>query len=289
VAKEVFKYNVSTKQLERKGVTDNLICLIPTVESDDQFLAVGVDTLYCYTWSTGELVSLHKSDFGGKSCYMGAAIDSRGRLWLGTMDPNFGNNAALYLLQPNGELVKKADNKCEVTDIVWSPDETKMYTSDSGNTIVYVYDFDVNTGEVSNEREFVSFLKRPEYAVPPDFEVSRASNLENFEKVTELIGDIEMPTGLLMTKNGSLWVCCYHVDRIVKLNAETTDIEDEIKLPYAVRTPILMIAGDDDKEMYFQSVSAFLTQEMKRRYLETGKTFVIRKVDNSKFDVISSP
>ena len=42
--------------------------------------------------------------------------------------------------------------------IAFSPDDTRMYFADSRDETVWVYDFDIATGSISNRREFFSTL-----------------------------------------------------------------------------------------------------------------------------------
>ena len=45
--------------------------------------------------------------------------------------------------------------------IAFDPEDTRMYFSDTLGQMVYVFDFDIETGEISNRREFFSTKNRP--------------------------------------------------------------------------------------------------------------------------------
>ena len=83
--------------------------------------------------------------------------DRGGRYWSGTMDTTFTN--------PIGKLVRlDTDLSCTVMDegfyvtngIAWSPDNKTMYYSDSRGRMVYAYEFDIDSGDIANRREFIS-------------------------------------------------------------------------------------------------------------------------------------
>lgn len=84
--------------------------------------------------------------------------DCHGRFWAGTMD--FGcakPTGSLYRLSPDGS-VTAMDTGYPVTNgPAWSSDYRTLYHNDSVNGRVYAFDFDPESGEVSNKRLFLQF------------------------------------------------------------------------------------------------------------------------------------
>lgn len=83
-------------------------------------------------------------------------VDRRGRFFAGSMDTmEEGPNGALYRMDPDFS-VHKVD-----TDIIvsngpcFSPDDKTFYFADSWSGVIWAYDFDVETGALSNRRDFV--------------------------------------------------------------------------------------------------------------------------------------
>ncbi|WP_312329066.1 SMP-30/gluconolactonase/LRE family protein [Stenotrophomonas sp.] len=84
--------------------------------------------------------------------------DALGRLWAGTLaidaTPERG---ALYRLDTDGVLDEIEGGFHICNGLGWSPDNTRFYLADSGRRTVYMYDYALDTGRVSNKRVFATF------------------------------------------------------------------------------------------------------------------------------------
>lgn len=84
--------------------------------------------------------------------------DALGRLWAGTLaidaTPERG---ALYRLDTDGVLDEIEGGFHICNGLGWSPDNTRFYLADSGRRTVYVYDYALESGRVSNKRVFATF------------------------------------------------------------------------------------------------------------------------------------
>ena len=86
--------------------------------------------------------------------------DRRGRFWGGTMD--FACRAptgALYRYDPDGRCVRHALNFAVTNGPTWSRDERTMYVNDTVNGRVHAFDFDADSGALSNPREWLRFAR----------------------------------------------------------------------------------------------------------------------------------
>jgi sugar lactone lactonase YvrE len=83
--------------------------------------------------------------------------DRAGRYWAGTVSLHAGTGiGSLYRLDKYGH-VKQMDTGFGVSNgIGWSPDNKLMYLTDSKLRRIYVYDFDLSTGEIENRRILVT-------------------------------------------------------------------------------------------------------------------------------------
>ena len=92
------------------------------------------------------------------------ACDTQGRMWIGTMHENIGPlgedlpipapTGALYKVEGDGTSTLMFDRVGVSNGPCWSPDERIFYFSDSMAQIIWAFDFDVRTGEISNKRIF---------------------------------------------------------------------------------------------------------------------------------------
>ena len=95
------------------------------------------------------------------------ASDIKGRFWFGTMQKNLdeeGNDipitkhsGSLYRLDIDLTLDKIESNLGIPNTFIWNPDNTKFYFTDSMEEIIYSYDFDEESGEITNKTKFATF------------------------------------------------------------------------------------------------------------------------------------
>jgi sugar lactone lactonase YvrE len=84
-------------------------------------------------------------------------VDKRGRFVAGTMDTmEDGPNGALYRLDPDLSLHKLDDKIIVSNGPCWSPEGSIFYFADSWSGEIWAYDYDLDTGDVSNRRTFTT-------------------------------------------------------------------------------------------------------------------------------------
>ena len=82
-------------------------------------------------------------------------VDRRGRFVAGSMDTmEDGPNGALYRLDPDLSLHKLDDGIIVSNGPCWSPDGRIFYFADTWTGEIWAYDYDLETGGVSNRRTF---------------------------------------------------------------------------------------------------------------------------------------
>ena len=112
--------------------------------------------------------------------------DPRGRLWAGTLHRDREpRQAALYRLDPGGELTTVLPERTISNGIGWSPGGTTMYYIDSTTQRVVEFDYDLDTGELGEQRMFA--------------EIDPTDGL---------------PDGLTVDADGGVWVCLFGGGRI---------------------------------------------------------------------------
>ncbi|KZF26206.1 hypothetical protein L228DRAFT_235308 [Xylona heveae TC161] len=86
------------------------------------------------------------------------AVDSRGRYWAGQMnDPKVKkptDEGVLFRLDPDLTLHRMIKKVSIPNGIGWSADDKTMYFTDSPSGNIYAYDFDAESGSISNRRVF---------------------------------------------------------------------------------------------------------------------------------------
>jgi sugar lactone lactonase YvrE len=84
--------------------------------------------------------------------------DRKGRFWTGTIDRRLKDPVgSLYRIDPDLS-IRRMDTGITLSNgIAWSPDNKTMYYNDSRPGVIRAYDFDLETGSISNKRIFADF------------------------------------------------------------------------------------------------------------------------------------
>lgn len=80
--------------------------------------------------------------------------DPSGRVFCGTM-PDSDGSARLYRLDTDGTLTKVLDGIGLSNGLGFTPDRTQMYYTDSYARKIYLFDYDPETGDITDQRVFV--------------------------------------------------------------------------------------------------------------------------------------
>lgn len=161
-------------------------------------------------------VSLTTNRFNDGKC------DPAGRFWAGTMHLGLKRtpSGSLYMLTPDLKCEKKFSDVTVSNGIVWTKDGHTMYYIDTPRRNVLAFDFDVNTGALSNER--IAF-KTDAYSGSPD--------------------------GMAIDADDCLWVAFCHGSAVRCFEPRTGRREAEILLPCREVTACAF-GGPDMKDLY---------------------------------------
>ena len=163
---KLFKLNLSSNKKEIFQLPE--IVTASSVKSDDELILASNNGLNLFTVSSKkydriidieEQLTSTRSNDGGS--------DAHGRFWLGTMQNNFDKDGNDIPIKKNvGKLYKVEVNK-KVTVVeedlgipntfVWSPNNTKFYFTDTLNGKILSYNFELESGELSNKKDFAKF------------------------------------------------------------------------------------------------------------------------------------
>ena len=106
-------------------------------------------------WSEGELRPLRGETPGEQDSRFNDVIaDPRGRVYCGTM-PTSTRGGRLYRLDPDGSLTRLLDDIGIPNGMGFTPDHQQMYLTDSLAGRISLFDYDEESGEISNQRLFI--------------------------------------------------------------------------------------------------------------------------------------
>ena len=157
-----------------------------------------------------------------------ARVDPRGSLWMGSMRNNVnsdgsagaagGQDGALFRLDPDGKVKVWRQNIGISNTLAWSPDQRRFYFGDTLANTIWVYDYDLATGAIANERSFLQGFARG------------------------------LPDGSTVDAEGYLWNCRFFGGCIVRVAPDGT-IDHVIEMPVKNITTCTF-GGPDRKTLY---------------------------------------
>lgn len=150
---------------EHKVWTSPLLLTAIARKASGGFIVGGEDGVYSFDPETGLTMPFSAPDLGFPQNRMNdGACDAQGRLWIGSMMQNIGprgedlpitaDTGKLFRVTPDGTVSTMERNIGVSNGPCWSPDGTVFYFSDTKNHLIYAYDFDAESGDITRRRIF---------------------------------------------------------------------------------------------------------------------------------------
>ena len=157
-----------------------------------------------------------------------AKCDPLGRLVFGTMSLSRRKGAAaLYILDPLAGLTRLAAGVSLSNGLGWDVAAERFYHVDSDAQAIYVYDYDLSVGDVSDRRVFASIA-------PED----------------------GLPDGMAVDAGGGIWLALFG-GGVVRRYAPNGEISAVVELPVLCPTSVAF-GGDDLRTLYVTSARNLL-------------------------------
>ncbi|MFN8444830.1 MAG: SMP-30/gluconolactonase/LRE family protein [Caldilineaceae bacterium] len=170
--------------------------------------------------------------------------DPAGRFWAGTMAyTNQTTQGSLYRLDTDLSVHKMLGDIAISNGIVWSLDNKTMYYIDTYAYNVRAYDYDLATGNISNERVVVEIAK-------------------------EMGG----PDGMAIDAEGMLWVAHFGGSTVRRWDPNSGKELDRIDLPVTQITSCAF-GGDDLSILYITSAATGLDEQALAKQPLAGSLF----------------
>ena len=178
--------------------------------------------------------------------YNDGKCDRMGRLWIGSLDmATAANRGNLFRVDADGSWKKMDTGFTVANGLGWSPDNKLMYFTDSMRRTIYVYDFDLHAGEISNRRALIT-----------------------------LDASDGTPDGLTVDQDGCLWVAIWDAWRVSRFSA---DGEEMLRIKMPVPRPTSCCFGGENLDtLYVTSASVRLNVEALAAAPQSGSLFAIR-------------
>lgn len=220
--------------------------VVPT--TNGKSLVALQDGIYLFDKITNEttLFSSIESDIPTNR-FNDGKCDPAGSLWAGTMRMDESKPAAkLYSIESNGSFKERLDNITISNGIVWSKDTKTMYYIDTPTKKIRAFDYDVQTGNISNERVAVH--------------------------VAEELG---FPDGMAIDENDNLWVGMWNGNAVVQFDPKTGKVLQKIEVP-AHNVTSCAFGGNDLSTLYITTARVDMTKEELKLYPNAGSIFSVK-------------
>lgn len=233
----LYRYSPEDKQLQQWATPERLGCFALVANSDQLICGFASGFAY-YSPITGAVDWLGKieQDNPGTRLNDGRA-DRQGRFWAGSMVETGDQGAgALYCLDQRLQISSHISGLSISNGLCWSPESSRMYHTDTPSQCIYGYDFDADTGAVSNQ----SLLLRTEAGCFPD--------------------------GSTVDAEGYIWNAQWGGSQVVRYSPEG---EVDFVLPLPVSQPTCVAFGGPDLNLLFVT-SAYQGMSADKRAAEAG-------------------
>lgn len=171
--------------------------------------------------------------------------DPAGRFWAGSL-PLSENvpEGSLYSLETNHSVQKRLTGITIANGIVWTSDAKTMYYIDTPTMKIDAYDFDIETGDISNHRVAVT--------VPEEF---------------------GWPDGMAIDAEDKIWVAHWGGWQVTRFDPETGEILQKIKIP-AEQVTACAFGGPNLNQLYITTANTGIGPAALAKQPHAGGIFV---------------
>ncbi|KAK1142886.1 rRNA-processing protein cgr1 [Aspergillus melleus] len=209
---DLAKGPVSLKTLDTSasiGVTANIENVDDS--NQEQIVVAAKEGFACVNRNTGDLSYISKAweiqnepEKAARMRFNDGAVDSHGRFWAGSMnDPKVQtpvNEGVLFRLDPDMKLHRMLEQVTIPNGIGWNLANDTMYLTDSPTGKIYAFDFQAETGAISNRRVHYD------------------------------LGEPKEPDGFAIDVEGCIWSAIYGGGKVIRISPEGKLI-GEVSLP----------------------------------------------------------
>ncbi|MEO1029982.1 MAG: SMP-30/gluconolactonase/LRE family protein [Bacteroidota bacterium] len=239
-------FDPKTKENQSFPTATQIGTVVP--KHNDEVLVALVDGIYTLNLKTGNTApfvdmgeSLVNSRLNDGKC------DPNGRLWVGSMNwQQDKGKAKLFMIQNDSTVTTKMDSVTISNGIVWTKDKKTMYYIDTPTSQIKAYDYNDETGHISNERVAV-----------------------------EISEDLGFPDGMTIDADDMVWVGMWNGNAVIRFNPKTGALLEKIDVP-AHNVTSCAFGGDHLETLYITTAKLDMTDEELKKYPLAGSLFKVK-------------
>lgn len=210
------------------------------------FIAAGESGIHRLDESLAETLIADPESQLPENRFNDGKCDSRGRLWAGSLSmAGTAEQASLWRIDPDHRVTHMVGQVGVSNGLGWNADETLFYYTDSVKRTIYVYDFDADTGTLSNRRVFVG----------PDSSSAGA------------------PDGLAVDEEDCIWSAQWDGACVIRYRPDGS-VDRVVKVPVH-RPTSCAFGGRDGRTLFVTSARVGLTEKQLAAAPLAGSVFAI--------------
>ncbi len=172
------------------------------------------------------------------------AVDPAGRFFAGTMEwTGSAPVGKLYRLDPDFSITLLEENIYITNGMGWSPDRNSYYLIDTLRHVLYAYDYDLTTGNITNRRNHIRFSGE------------------------------ELPDGMTIDSEGCFWIAFYGGGKVCRFDPEGKKMM-EVLLPVSHPTSCCF-GGPERKTLFITTSQITLSDRQKSDAPLAGRLFAL--------------
>ncbi|XP_062303712.1 regucalcin [Osmerus eperlanus] len=247
---KIHRWNPATNQIQTMTTEKPVGCAVPRRSGG---YVIGEGTRFAAVdWGSQAITTITHIDADKpNNRFNDGKVDPAGRLIAGTMaleerpavlEPKQGS---LFSLHTDLSVVKHFSQVDISNGLDWSLDHRTFYYIDSLTYTVEAFDYDINTGGLSNRR-----------------------------MVYRLEKDEGIPDGMCIDSDGRLWVACYNGGRVIHIDPHTGARLQTVKLPVQ-KTTSCCFGGRNYSDLYVTSAYLGMDESDLAKQPQAGCVFKV--------------
>ncbi len=171
-----------------------------TLQNDGNLLLLPGHDALILNVETGETAPVKSGIVSDTGRFNDCIVDGAGRIFAGTVDWELRTRGALFGLGLGLEAQSICSGTACSNGLAWTPDRRGLYWADSSAKTVFLFDYDAQTGDLSNRR---AWLETEEHA-PDGLTIDKAGNLwiafygggclRHYDARAQLLRQVDLPT-----------------------------------------------------------------------------------------------
>lgn len=208
-------YIMDENNLKQIKFNERIGAALP-IEGSDGYIVLGTSSIFLYENDEIKVLKSLEGITDGTNRCNDAKADPMGRVWFSTIvdDGIHSPSSTLYCYYNN--VIKEMDNDLKLGNgMAWNKENNKFYLNDSANHKIYVYDYDLKTGSISNKKVLCDM-------------------------------GFDTPDGMTIDNSDNLFIAIWDGSRIEVRNSKTGALKEEIKMPTSLITSATFIGEKMD-------------------------------------------